>query len=436
MAKSKRGAKKAFVDSDPICWTCFDEEGMQEHIKSEGTVSKCAACGGRRRALPIVKIAEFTYPVLRDHYVPGPDEHVLGGDDDDNGHWQQKGESLREILVDVLNDEPAYLDALENAIQEQDPANRHGGEDTYFSDANLFVERRPYLGEHYERWQSVLEELQHRRRFFSGSAKELFDDLFRDVEHRKGYVEKGDGGNVVHTLPHGSVLFRARSCDSSDSLKKITANPATELGPPPPHLARAGRMNAEGVPVFYGALEKDTCISELRPPLKGNVAVGEFETTRPLRLLDFRKLESGYFGLKPLSLFQSDFDHVVENRAFTRRLHRLISAPVLPERQADYLITQAMAEYLAHVRNPSFDGLIFQSAQHEGGANVVLFPAVFQSPNGDGGNNAILRFRPDSLSVNRVHSVVYTSGEVSVFEDDKGELHVYDPDARPEDDED
>lgn len=434
MAKTKRSKKKIFVDSDLICWACFDDEGIQTHVKSEGSVSTCAACGKRRKALSIFSIAEFIYPILRDHYVPGPEEKVFDGDDDDNGRWEQQGESLQGILVEALGDEPPFLDALEEAIQDQDPATPQDGEDSYFSDANLFVERRLYPGDHFERWRDALEELQHQRRFFSGSAKALFDDLFHDVEHRKGYVEDKKISDVVHTLPMGSILFRARSFDSSEILRRFIATPGAELGPPPPHLARAGRMNPEGVPVFYGALEKDTCISELRPPLKGDVAVGEFETTRPLRLLDFRRLASGYFGLKPLSLFQPDYDQLVERRAFTRQLHRLISAPVLPGRQSDYLITQAMAEYLAHVRKPPFDGIIFQSAQREDGANVVLFPANFRDPNEEGGGQAILRYRKDSLTLHRVHGVAYTSGELSYFEGNEGELHVYDPDARPEDD--
>ena len=42
-------------------------------------------------------------------------------------------------------------------------------------------------------------------------------------------------------------------------------------------------LNAEGIPVFYGALEKDTCVSEVRAPVGSNVVLARF---RLLRLCD------------------------------------------------------------------------------------------------------------------------------------------------------
>ena len=40
----------------------------------------------------------------------------------------------------------------------------------------------------------------------------------------------------------------------------------------------------------------------------------------------------------------------------------------------DYLITQTMVEYLAHVHKQPFDGVLFKSVQRSGGANIVIFP--------------------------------------------------------------
>jgi hypothetical protein len=46
---------------------------------------------------------------------------------------------------------------------------------------------------------------------------------------------------------------------------------------------------------------------------------------------------------------------------------------VVPGHEDEYLITQTLTEYLAHVHLPAFDGVIFQSVQRQGGANLVLF---------------------------------------------------------------
>ena len=114
----------------------------------------------------------------------------------------------------------------------------------------------------------------------------------------------------------------------------------------------------------------------------------------------------------------------MERREFTRRLHTLIRAPVLPGHEAEYLITQAMAEYLAHLRNPGFDGLIFGSSQHEEGANVVLFPANF-SEHGRA-NAKLLAFLADSLTLNKVVRVEYEAEDLLFLEDKKGGIVVFD----------
>ncbi len=98
----------------------------------------------------------------------------------------------------------------------------------------------------------------------------------------------------------------------------------------------------------------------------------ELQTSKPLRILDFTRLQSSHG--EGLSYFQDDFNAEIERRAFLRRLHTLISQPVIPGRESDYLITQTLAEYLAHVHQVPFDGILFKSVQREGGVNVVLFP--------------------------------------------------------------
>jgi RES domain len=87
--------------------------------------------------------------------------------------------------------------------------------------------------------------------------------------------------------------------------------------------------------------------------------------------LDFTRLQRSHGT--GLSYFQPDFVEEVERLAFLRRLHTLISQPVVPGRESDYLITQTLAEYLAHVHREPFDGVLFKSVQRAGGTNVVLF---------------------------------------------------------------
>jgi hypothetical protein len=130
-------------------------------------------------------------------------------------------------------------------------------------------------------------------------------------------------------------------------------------------------MNVEGVAVFYGALESETCLAELRPNIGGEAAVIKIRTTKTLRLIDFTKIKN---SARALSYFQPDFNQQAEKNIFLRQLGSLISQPVRPGKEADYLITQTMAEYLAHVHAKPFDGLLYKSVQKKGGKNIVLFP--------------------------------------------------------------
>jgi hypothetical protein len=429
MATRKKNV--GFDQSDPICGECILEDGLADYIRRVGARAKCACCARVRKVVPIEDIGAFMYPVLKDHFVPGEDGWVAHMDDD-NGHFEQEGESLTDILLDILGEEPPFLDELEEAIRAQDPSNPMDGDYPYFDDSVLFRPRRLLLNARYESWQGVLDELRHSRRFFSEKAKSFFKELFGDIDRLQAY-EGGQLCPVVRTLPVGSMLYRARSCDESELRRRVVARTSTELGPPPREHARAGRMNAAGVPVFYGALDGATCIAEVRPPLRGKVAVAEFATTRRLRLVDFRRLETARYGVPPISLFQPDYDEQMEKQLFTLRLHRLISAPVLPGNESDYLITQAMAEYLAHVRDPNFDGVSFSSAQKADGTNVVLFPTNFYDV-AQPARRGLLSYRTNSLSFHEVRKIEYTAAQLSFFEGQDGEIHVYDPMAVPEDD--
>jgi hypothetical protein len=88
--------------------------------------------------------------------------------------------------------------------------------------------------------------------------------------------------SVVCDFPEGSKLYRARTCDSSSRLNEFYTQPFKK-GPPPAEQARAGRMNVEGVVVFYGATDPDTCLAEMRPALGGDTALIELRTTKSLR---------------------------------------------------------------------------------------------------------------------------------------------------------
>ena len=131
-------------------------------------------------------------------------------------------------------------------------------------------------------------------------------------------------------------------------------------------------MNAQGISVFYGAKDPSVALAEVRPPVGSKVAVARFEIILPLNLLDLTSLAR----IHPEgSVFDVNFIHLLERWAFLGVLCELIAKPVMPDDEAfEYVVTQAVADFLSTDDNLKLDGVIFPSVQMSGrGANIVLF---------------------------------------------------------------
>ena len=306
-----------------------------------------------------------------------------------------------------------FENEIVDALQANEKIRLQPGEEPFFLRGQKYVQNTWRTPEYDARWDSLLEQLKHRRRFFNGSAKELFADLFAGVERRTCRTRKEEDRNVVWNLPQGSVLYRARICKSSNDLKDALFDPFKNVGPLPPEKASAGRMNPEGIPVFYGSLDWQTCVAETRPAIGNDTAVIKLVTTRVLRLLDFNSLGKSYL---PLSYFQPDFAAQCAKGEFISRLQRRISEPIVPGREADYIITQTLAEYLAHVHDHPFDGILFDSVQRKEGTNIALFSGV------DGGFPS-LSYVDKSVTLYRTSSIEYAHEEFAMLlTDDYGEI--------------
>lgn len=354
-----------------ICFKCIEDEALRTTVESEGEPLLCEFCGEEdNNAFSYERLGEELEPVVREHFQLGPT--VKKFYDDDREGWEQEGDSLSDIVQMVLRQDVVDPDALVSAVMDAEDYWPPDGEEAFYDDTQLYVSCKATPHAWMAQWQYLRDELAHRRRFFSDGARALFDRMLEGVADLKFFDKDTDQWlPVVNELPVGTDVIRARVVRSDSELKAFVKTPSRELGAPPPENAPPGRMNAAGIAVFYGALDSDTCLAEMRPALGGRVLVGEFRTTQALRVLDFRRLEAA--RLAELSYFDQKFAEQRERAVFLRRLHGLISRPVAPGHEDEYLITQTLTEYMAHVHRPSFDGVIFQSVQREGGANIVLF---------------------------------------------------------------
>jgi RES domain len=346
-----------------MCWKCFDDKYLSDIVRKEGAAQTCSVCRRRRKAITIERLGELLEPVLSQHLELG----ALVGDQE--AGYDRRGDPLSFWVQEVLGECHGLEDEIVDAVIDAEDVDPHGGDPGFFDSSEDYESHGVSIRAYQTEWQAVEIELKTARRFFSSSAREFFDRLFLDVEKMQSWsVEAKRDESVVRTFPQDSRFYRARKIDHSQ-LEPFSKEPFKSVGPPT--YSGAGRMNVDGVVVFYGAMDYETCLAEMRPPLGGMTAVIEVATTSPLHLLDFTRLEQAR-GL--LSYFQPDFTAESERQAFLRHVHGIVSQPVIPGRESDYLITQTLAEYLAHVYARPVDGILFRSVQRKGGVNVVLFP--------------------------------------------------------------
>ena len=113
--------------------------------------------------------------------------------------------------------------------------------------------------------------------------------MFQNINELRTYDNRSI---VVRADPDTELrdLFRARVFQSYAKLDEALMRPDIHLGSPPSQLAKAGRMNAQGISVFYGAKDPSVALAEVRPPVGSKVAVARFEIILPLNLLDLTSL--------------------------------------------------------------------------------------------------------------------------------------------------
>ncbi|MER8452760.1 RES family NAD+ phosphorylase [Mesorhizobium sp. M1428] len=391
------------ADELKVCEHCVGEH-FAHWIHENGRRGKCDFDKSHPRGLVagagelVIEVDDF----FRKHYVLGEDETYFSGDSD-KIHRRQRGESYEDILAEVLEcDENVLLALSENLPDVSHREIARGAEPFYDSSANYEaiaeIERRNRADQEeywYEQrfsyqWTEFCEKVQYSRRFFR--LKELLDELFGDPkEYEGGEI------NPIYPLPIGTKIYRARVLSDSLTHAKLGLNPGAQLGAPPKERAPAGRMNVEFIPAFYGAFSEETAVAEMRPGIDEQVAIGEFELKRDLKVFDFTA-----FTLKVGSRWEEVIGHTRYD--FIDQMEQEISRPVMPhEKQRQYIPTQIVAEYLKEYFG--CDAVIYRSSVMRNdkidNRNIVLLPKGEEFVGAD----AVLKY--SRYSIKRVLDVTY-----------------------------
>ncbi|MCE0778539.1 RES domain-containing protein [Pseudomonas sp. NMI542_15] len=393
-------------ESKKVCASCVTEDYLQQLIESKAN-GGCSYCEEADVAcVALEELADLVEEAFEAHFERTPSEpsdfeSALMRDKEMGYDWYRDGEPVLDVITGITCCEPEVGEDLLAVLNERhasyDPGDPCEGENEF--DPESCYERTNAKSVHWHvQWRRLEMALKYESRLCNQEVLKLFDSVFAGLDQARthhGTVPIVDAGPGTELLG----VYRAREFQSQNDLKKALQDPVKELGPPDGSIARANRMNASGISVFYGAKDASSALAEVRPAVGSKVVVANFLFTRPLKLLDLRSLETVTCSG---SLFDPAYTREVERVGFLRTLTKLLILPVMPnEQEREYLMTQAIADYLASLKQPSLDGIIFPSVQDGVGENVVLFHKAslvekLQYPQGTRVTAGLMDFDPET----------------------------------------
>lgn len=302
---------------------------------------------GVKKIIHISELAEEMHHVFTRFYRASADAELYSG--------YSFGDSAEYVIAECLKVDEDISTDIHDALK--DLYNHYYDGDVY-RDEYEYKENLPSTDTFDYKWQEIKKSLQGEARFFNRKVKKFFEEIFHQIDN----LHTTDNQQAVSIIGTEQGIFRARVFENYSKVEEALEQPERHLGPPPQQLATSGRMNAQGIQAFYGAFSHDIAISEVRPAVGNHVVVAEFNPLKPLRVLNISSLER----LRPDtgSYFDPVYGDQLAKTSFLRTLSRKLTLPVSGERtESEYLITQAVAEYLSVLREPAIDGIIFQSTQ-------------------------------------------------------------------------
>lgn len=123
----------------------------------------------------------------------------------------------------------------------------------------------------------------------------------------------------------GERLYRASLAQNQKQTEEIIGDPAGQFGPMPRNLAGSQQMTPNGISALYCALERETCLSEIRSITGDQVVSATLTPIGELRLLDLTALDR----VKPpeLTLLDEGFGDSLHRKVFLGSLVKKISRP-------------------------------------------------------------------------------------------------------------
>ena len=355
------------------CAHCFSDNAIKSHIESVNKNVSCDFCGSEGApGIEIDEIAKFIDEGIMQKYEDAakqvPYESAEGG-------YQMGTLCVADIL---LHEEQVFdEDNLESPVSLADRLDHASQLHTVPR-----VRQHPYGDgpwKHMSAWKQFCERIKHTSRFT------MFHSY---IDHARaklnGDTPEGDPDGEMYLLneffydfdqfmpehtkeiPADTQIYRARLAKPGETFKH------KEITSPPLTRTRNNRMSPQGISYFYGAFEKETAVSEVRPHLGARVGVGEFRSASTIHILDLTDLPEAK------SIFDLDYYCFERDEffiPFMAEFAQEVSKPIAPQDEVlEYIPTQAFCEFLqVSLFQHSIQGVKYKSALRNNGTCLVIF---------------------------------------------------------------
>ena len=354
------------------CTNCFVVDEIKAFIEEEDCVGDCDFCEGKNVFIIAPgKIGGFIQVGIYRYYE---DAAQQVGYCSSEGGYELPTMDISEILIQ----EEAIFDEIDNPydlinamnldcvpyvrIHPYGPPSGDPDEIRYWDDFCIIVKRERRFTSFLPSDNSIVFPCNDSNKFFRSFTKDL-------IQTR------------VTILTSKTIIYRARiQSDNNVSYNHL------EITAPNQRNSKNNRMSPTGISFFYGGLDLNTCLHEVRPDIGEKVYIGEFELTRDLLLLDLtHKLEYRK------SIFNPEYSFWYDEymRPFISHFTSDISKPIRKyDNEIDYIPTQVFTEFIrflnikqwyyfpddnGNAKDVYLSGIIFNSSIKEKGKNIVLF---------------------------------------------------------------
>ncbi|WP_299724828.1 RES domain-containing protein [uncultured Tateyamaria sp.] len=366
------------LQEETICSSCIGEAYLSALVEKHESEQLCSYCGEEAPCLTLEALADAVETAFESHFErtanqPNSYQYAMLRDKEIDYDWDRDGQQTVYAIMDAADISEEAAHDVQNILEYRnfDFEEAALDDECEFSSDAHYEEVMPGDSDWRERWDYFESLIKTEARFFSRTASGYLGELFDKIEN----MRTADGTPlVVSAGPKSDIthLYRGRMFQSDEPLEEAISRPDRGLAAPPASAAGAGRMNARGISVFYGATSPDIVLAEVRPPVGSKVALARFNIIRPLKLLDLSALDNVH---ESGSIFDAEYANRLGRMAFLQTLSNRMAKPVMPDDQEmAYLPTQAISDYLATENKMQLDGILFPSVQVGGdGVNLVLF---------------------------------------------------------------